>query len=179
MNCQRCGSVLDPTARTCPFCGLTTPHGAVASQMDEAAAQMNAQRRAFVDDQQRRIAIARNESSATTAMWVSLISVVLCCSPMGIVGAALGFKARSEANKLGAPPSSKTMIAIAIGLVGAIATACLLTFAWVSSTQEEEAADKRAAEIDKKIAPKLTAPTIDHDTACQLAESYLIHNGWD
>lgn len=73
----------------------------------------------------------------------------------------------------------KATIAIVVGLLGAFLTAVFLTFAWVKGTHDEEVASTRAAELDRKSASKVTAATVDHETACQLGESYLLRNGWD
>ncbi len=183
MNCQRCGATIDPGVHECPFCGLQTPAGAAAAQMAEMArlqnAQMQAQQNAFANEQRRRVAAATIESSATTAMWISLVGTLLCCSPMGIVGGVFGLRARSVAMKSGVAVPMKATIAIVLGLVGAVLTAGFLTFAWVKGSQDEETANARAAALDKKSASKVTAARLDHETACQLGESYLLRNGWD
>jgi len=62
------------------------------------------------------------ERAALTSVVVSLVGTVVCCAPVAVVGVILGVNARSRAARMGVPAPVNANLAVALGLVGALAS---------------------------------------------------------
>lgn len=178
-NCERCGAALDPTALTCPYCGLTTRAGVQAQQAQQQVAQSQAALGAQWQMQRERANQMEIASLGTQAMWWSIAGVVFCCLPLGVVGIVQGVRARGRAHaaKITAPGTATA--GFIIGILSCMTSIALFTYAAIDSQNEQDRANKRVAEIDKQLGKKPEAATLDHDTACLLGEQYTLKNSFD
>ena len=178
-NCERCGAALDPTALTCPFCGLTTRAGVQARAMEEQAAQSRAGLAQQWAMQQQRAAQMEVASLGTQAMWWSIAGLAFCCLPLGVVGIVQGLRAKSRAHAVNMAPPGAATAGFILGIISCMTSIALFTYAAIDSQNEQERANKRVAEIDKQLGKKPEAATLDHDTACLLGEQYTLKNSFD
>ena len=178
-NCERCGAALDPTALTCPFCGLTTRAGVQARAMEEQAAQSRAGLAQQWAMQQQRATQMEIASLGTQAMWWSIAGLAFCCLPLGVVGIVQGVRARGRAQTANITAPGTAMAGLVIGIISCVTSIALFTYAAIDSQNEQDRANKRVAEIDKQLGKKPEAATLDHDTACLLGEEYTLKNSFD
>ncbi|MGH7284751.1 MAG: hypothetical protein ACRELY_24770 [Polyangiaceae bacterium] len=178
-NCERCGAALDPTALTCPFCGLTTRAGAQAKTMQEQAAQSQAGLAAQWAMQRERAMQMEIASLATQAMWWSIAGVAFCCLPLGIVGIVQGLRAKGRAQAGNITVPGAATVGLVVGIISCVMSVALITYAAIDSSNEQDRANARVAAIDKQLGKKPEAATLDHDTACLLGEEYTLKNRFD
>jgi hypothetical protein len=181
-RCAHCGAVIDPLALACPFCRTVTAAGVTARQRDEherrsrAEWQAQAQAQAQYHDQ-----VAHNvrvAGAASQSLLWSILGSVLCCAPLGIVGIVMGVRARSLAAQRGLAAPAKAAVGLALGTLSTVGSIGFFVYAIVASQIEEGESKDRIAAIEKQLGSRVSAPTLDRETACGLAEIHALRNGW-
>jgi hypothetical protein len=179
MNCEHCGAKIDLGAHTCPYCKVTTAAGAAAQQRLEHEGRARAEWAAAAEHHQAVAAHARMTSTASHALGWSIGGLLLCCLPLGVVGAVQGFRARSMAATLRAPVPAKATIGLVLGILSSLTSIGGFTTAIIQSNHDQERTDARIAVLDKQTAQAVSAPVVDNSTACALGEAYALRNGFD
>jgi hypothetical protein len=178
VKCAQCGAMIDPLALACPYCRFTTPAGVVAHQRAEQERQSQAQWHAHAHYQHQVVANRRLDSASTQALVWSLVGIVLCCTPMSVVGIVMGARARTIAAQTSAPVPGKATAGLVLGILGALWSLGFFGWAMIQSQMDEEATGERIAAIEKRVGAKASQAALSHDTACDLAEVYALRNGW-
>jgi len=179
VKCAQCGALIDPLAHSCQYCRFTTPAGVAARQRAEADAQRRAQWEAHAQYNQQVVTHRQVESSSTHALLWSIAGTVLCCLPLGVVGVVLGVRARSLAGRLGTAPPARATIGMVLGALSCVLSVGMLVLGFVLAEIEKQEAEERIATIEKQLGARPSAPTLDRNTACGLAEIYALRNGWN
>ena len=178
-KCEQCGATIDPMAMACPYCHLTTAAGVIASQRGQAAAQAHAQWSAAVDFQKRQATETQILSAANQAIWMSIGGMILCCTPLGIVGVVQAVRARSMATAQKLEIPGRATIGLVLGICSCLLSVGIITAAAISSSHDTDRANARIAELDKQIGTKAANATLDRAVACDLAEQTALRDGWD
>jgi hypothetical protein len=180
MNCERCGATIDPLAHACPYCHLTTRAGVIAQQNQEAANRARAQWSAAVDFQKQRANEMQIQSTATQSVWLSVLGMVVCgCFPLGAAGIVQALRAKSMAAAQKMEPPPRAQIGLYSGIISVLFSVGICVAAFISSSHDQARADARTAEIDKQVGSKASDATLDHATACLLAEEAALKTGFD
>jgi hypothetical protein len=178
-KCEQCGATIDPMAMACPYCHLTTPAGVVASQRGQADAQAHAQWAAAVEFQKRQATQMQIMSAANQAILFSIGGMVLCCTPLGIVGVVQSMRARSMATAQKLEIPGRATIGLVLAICSCVLSVGLIIAAAINSSHDTDRANARIAELDKLIGTKSANATLDRAVACELAEQTALRDGWD
>jgi hypothetical protein len=178
VKCAQCGAMIDPLALACPYCRFTTPAGVAAHQRAEQERHSQAQWHAQAQYQQQVVANRRLDSASTQSLVWSLVAIVLCCTPMSVVGIVMGARARTIAAQTSAPVPGKATAGLVLGILGTLWSLGFFAWAMIQSQMDEEATGERIATIEKQLGDKASQAELSHDTACDLAEVYTLRNGW-
>lgn len=174
-TCTSCGARIDPSLHACPYCGTVTPAGAAARAHGALLEQQKA-RFAAEQEHARRVAeIASLGRSATAALYWSVAGLVFCCIPVpAVVALVLAYRTQATAKRLGVSVPVQTIVAYVFGALA------LLTFtsAAISATLDARRLAQRKEALAQRIEKGAGAPSLDHDTACALAELSLLQDGW-
>ncbi len=178
MPCDRCGAVLDPGALACPYCGAPTAAAAVHRQREAYDAAARAHWIATEEYRKAAAARARVESLATQAIVWGTIGAALSCLPLGIIGFVQGNRARAlaVANKL--PPPGRATTGLFFGVFSLLSSVGLVVWAGVAGSAQHKQADARIAELTREIGAHAAEATLEHATACELAEAYSLRSGF-
>jgi len=165
--CQRCGATLDPSARSCPYCGTTTAHAYALDQQREAQAfhaQQHAQASARARAEQEIVKQAR------IGLIVTALGFFICCLPVSMAGLALSVRAKMNARRyqLIAPPTST--LGLVLGIFGTLAVMAL----WVNYIFFVESKEERRAELDRRAAML----SLTKETACEIVKERLEDEGY-
>jgi len=179
MSCENCGATIDPSILACPFCQASTPAAAVARRRREQEAEARAQAAAATQQQIAAAARARLESTATQALGWSIAGLVVCCLPLAIIGIVQGLRARAMATAAQAPLPGKATVGLGLGVLATVTSIGIVTSILIDNDRKQRSADARVAVLEQKIGAQASAPTLDHDTACALAEIHARRSGHD
>lgn len=178
-TCERCGAVLPPDRDQCAYCGtVSAPARALVQQEASRRAHADAQHAAQVAVARQKLLSTTEQAASRALMW-GLLSFVFSCLPIFNVLSFLQFKrAQTAAREAGsALPTRAT-----VGLLCSAATAlfCVAGWVWVIITVRDDDArvEKRKTELSQLIAAHPAGPALDHAFACQLAEQYVLTNGF-
>jgi len=179
MKCQSCGAMIDPGAYECPFCKAPTPRAAeyrAAQERDAAArAQWDAQR-AW---QEQNVLRLKMEGAAKQSMLLSIAGIVVCCTPLGIGGIVQGVRAKKMAETLKTPAPGSATFGLVLGILSTLWSAGFLTWAMIQSHYDQESTQEHVAKLKQKVGDKAQAASLDHGTACALAEIHALETGFD
>jgi hypothetical protein len=179
MNCQECGAVLDPSALACPYCRAPTPVAARARDEEQRRASYEAAQHAYAAEHERRVGLDRLERAASTSLWTSLGSIILCCVPvLQAVSIAMYLRARSTAKALGVPVPAKATAGLAVSLATLLGGGAFMTWAFLRDRALATAAEERIAVLEKQTAASAQATSLDAPTACALAELHTLRDGF-
>lgn len=109
------------------------------------------------------------------ALVLSIGGLVLCCAPVGIIGAFLGFRGIRQAKAVGVGAPATGYLSIVAGVLSVLLTGGVTT-AYILDTQKQ--AD-RLSQLRKDFREKRQAATLDQETACAAAEINLLSKGYD
>lgn len=178
MKCQQCGALLDPSAIACPYCNAPTPAAAVARAQQEQKAQARAQWEAAAQYQQNVATTARMTAAGKQSVLFGALGVVICCAPLSIAGLVQAVRSRSLAASIHQPAPTNAKVGLALNLLAIVASVSFYTWAFVSDGQAEKANDQAVAALEAQVAASSKAATLDHATACKLAELKARRDGW-
>ncbi|MEW5742065.1 MAG: DUF4190 domain-containing protein [Myxococcota bacterium] len=100
-----------------------------------------------------------------------LLGVVgLCCFPFGIVAFVMGLMAFNQARREGRSAPGSAVASMVLGVLSLVFLAGFVGLGVKLAKERDDA----AAALDKKLAGKLDAATLDQETACDLARQFLI-----
>lgn len=178
VTCNRCGAELPFDAWECPYCRTLTAHGFARREAEAAAlrAQAEADRardHSFAEAQRAEAERSLQRSSRHALLW-SLGSLVLCCSPLALVGLVLGFRSRALARRVGLVIPTTATLGIVLALTQMALFGAAIAFAIYSQIQ----IDARLEQIDRELGTKPEQPVLSQPTACALAERHLLQNGY-
>lgn len=180
MPCERCGGQIQLGALSCSFCGAPTAAAArIQEQRLQAAAWSEAQ--AGAQERQRQaFAVAQMNAAASSSLTWSLVGLLFFCLPvLSIVAIVKGFRARTLAGSIRAPAPARAIVGLVVGAFTVLGFFGFWTFAIIESQKDvAEVADRRA-KMEKELADKVVLATIEHDTACKLAELHLLTEGFE
>ncbi len=185
-KCAQCGAGLAPGALVCPYCQVPTP-GAAAHEAEErrraewhqAHAAQAAAYSAQASHLERGAKIARMESAATTSLAMGIVSVVICCPPVfQAISVAMYFRARALARELATSVPARATAGLATSILSIAMFTAFMAWAMIRDSQLRSEADARATLLERQTSGMVTAPALDHATACGLAEMYVLRNGY-
>lgn len=176
-KCAQCGATLDPLALACPYCRLTTPAGVAAERQAEQQRAHAAAWQAHAQSQHVAGAARQVESTATQAFFFSLGGLV-CCVPLSIAAVVQGIRARGMAKRFGLPTPPRATWGLALGIAFGILSVGGLIAAGFQDSAEQDEANARIKALEATAAKSAAATTLDHATACALAEIYARKTGW-
>lgn len=179
MRCQHCGAIISDTALECGACRAPTPFAAAERARQAAHAQAHAYAAAQAHHQRVHAAQQRVDSAATQSIVLAVVSFVLCCAPTAIVGAVQGARARSMAREAGLVAPTRAIVGLVFSVVATLTSIAIFTWAIIDAQHGEERAAKRIAKLERASAEGVKATTLNHDTACALAEAHALKVGWD
>jgi hypothetical protein len=165
-QCPQCAAPLPQGAPKCGFCGVPTPWGAAFAAQQNQAAHLQA-------DREKRVRIARAESTAKTGMILALVGLPICCGPLALVGGALGWRGGQAARAEGAPRPVTSVIAMIVAGVSAL-TFCIAIVLFI---RDQQARAHHLTEVQARLAGKREGPALEAKVACDLVEEYLVQNG--
>jgi hypothetical protein len=114
---------------------------------------------------------ASNELSAKTALIASGLAFITCCFPVGIIGIALGVSARKKLAAVGRTTAPAT-VAIVLGVLSVLDfTGVFIKYRLDQKARGEQASGAAARAAEGRAKAELSA-----DTACALAESWLLQH---
>ena len=172
-RCAQCGAMIDPLAHACPYCQFTTPAGVAAHQQR----QHHAQWAAHATHQQMAAAVARMKSTSTQALVFGILGIVICCTPLGIVGIVQGVRARGMAREANAPVPGTATAGLVLSILSIVTSIAGIYFIDKGAKEDKAAAEQRAAAIDQRLGKRPEAKVLDRDVACGLAEAHLLREG--
>lgn len=178
MKCEHCGAVLAPNAQACGYCRAPTAVARQAQQQAQYEAQVRAQWSAATAHRERSAEQTRLHSTASYSMWWSIASVLICCTPLSIVGLVQALRAKAMAKRLSTPMPTNAVLGLVLSTLSLLTTCSFYTYAIISSNQDKAAADARSKALDEQSAAGSTNAVLSHPTACALAESYALKNGY-
>jgi hypothetical protein len=178
MKCQQCGAMIDPTVHACPFCKITTAAGVEARKREEWDAQQRAQWEAAQGAQQAAVGARQLDSTATWSLVCAGLGIVSCCTPFSIVGLVQGIRARGMAQRFRVPLPTKATIGLVLSIFSSVWSVSWITYGIIQSHYDQEAATERSEALQKRVAEKATQATLEHNTACALAEIYALQTGY-
>jgi hypothetical protein len=178
VKCAQCGALIDPLAHTCQYCRFTTPAGVAAHQRAEYEQRAQAQYQAHAQYQHQVVEQRRASGAANQALIWSIVGIVLCCTPLAIVGVVMGARARGMATRAGLPVPTTATAGLALGVFGVLSSLAFVIYMVVDIGRKTERRDARVAELEARLGDRPSAETLEHDTACGLAEVYVLRNGW-
>lgn len=114
---------------------------------------------------------ASSEPSAKPALIASGLAFVTCCFPVGIVGIALGVSARKKLAAVGRTTAPATVAIV----LGALSVVDFTGFA-IKFHLDQQAREAQAAGASSRAAEGRTQATLSAETACALAESWLLEH---
>ena len=109
------------------------------------------------------------DSTPMLAMVLSLVGV--CCFPLSVVGAVLGYLSMQKAKREGRPVSPLSWLSIGITGFALVIGAVVMAVGMKAQSDREG----RVEAVRKKLAGKLEGAALDQATACDAARAYL----WD
>lgn len=165
-QCPQCAAPLPAGATRCQYCGFVTPWGATYAATAQRAAAIQA-------DQAKRARIAKAEGTARTGMILALVGLPICCAPLSLVGAGLGFKGGNMAKAEGVPRPVTSVISMIVGAVSVVAFVGFL----IMYLQDQQAKDDRLSAVRARLKGKRTAAVIDAKVACDIVEEHLVAKG--
>ncbi len=179
MKCPACGAQLGATDPTCTYCGKVTAYGAhLDQQRQHHEAHLEAVRTHHERaEQHQRQAEARASLARTSrhALIWSLAGLVLCCAFVpSAVAVVLGFRARKMAHKYSLVLPVHATAGLALGVVGVLAGAAVITVGIVTNAQREERLEAITVELGNRAA----ATQLEQPVACLLAERRLLQGGY-
>jgi hypothetical protein len=179
VRCGRCGAVLGLDALECPYCKTVTARGVAERERferEQYAQQIAHQQQSAAAEHARRndvqAAVAR---AARLAIIWSVAGFLLCCSPLAIVGAFFGYRARSLAKAHGLVVPAGAVLGLVLGLVQLVLFAALMTWAVIQNIL----VDQRVSELDQQLLTPSAAAVLSQPTACLLAERQLLSHGFE
>jgi len=165
-QCASCHAPLPPGAFQCAYCKTATPLGMQqAHQQQHFAATAAAHRQ--------RINLTTVADNAKWSLIVSLIGLPICCAPLSLVGAFLGFRALRLAKAEQVAVPTRAYASIGIGA----ATTVLFAVALTAFILDAQATADRLAAVQKRLEGKREAEPLDPKVACDLAEERLLEAG--
>ncbi len=179
-NCERCGAGLPPDKDQCAYCG-TVHEGARAALHAEAAqrkreaAQANAQSAVM-----RQLMLSATEQASSRALLFGLLSVGFFCLPVFSAFAYVYFnKARDSAQKAGTPLPTRASVGLVLGILTGVLCICSWVYMIADMRADDAHAEARKTALNRQIAARPASPVLDHPLACELAELYLLSNGFE
>jgi hypothetical protein len=179
IKCEHCGATIDPGAYECPYCKAPTRLAAEARARQEQEAQARAQWDAQRGWQEQQVLGRQLESTAKQSLIFSILGLVTCCTPFGIMAVVQGFRARTMAQRIKAPVPGTGTAGLVIGFLGSVTSVVLIVIAMIQGHYDEQSAAERTTQLQKKVGDKANAAALDHTTACALAEIYALETGFD
>ena len=107
---------------------------------------------------------------AVPGLVMSLASLATCCAPIGLVGAVLGFLSLRSARELGLAKPLSGILAIVLGLASMVELGVVVHL----YKRDQAAKNGQAAQALARAESGRHAGTLDKETACALAEAYLV-----
>lgn len=108
--------------------------------------------------------------SATLALVMGIVSVPLCCAPLGILGGVFGFRAMSIAKQNNVETPARAIVALVLAGLSLLSTAGMIV-AYVVDSRDRAARTAAADEITKG---KLEGAALEPKVACALTEKALL-----
>lgn len=174
-TCERCGAGLDDSVARCPYCGTETPNAprlAAAAWQAQAYARTNT---LTIADQQRRQASVDVSKSSMLAFVLSLLGLLVCCTPLSIWALVAALRARAAAKRAEiALPGSAVVAFVLFGLHVVCAGGFTIWFIHDASVR-----NARIAELQPIIDARAGAPELAQPVACALAEQRLLKEGFE
>lgn len=168
LKCKACGAGLPDTADICSYCGVATDvaqlkaEEQIAADAERADAKTNAARESL------------GRTSTHALVW-SIVGMIVCCPPIpSIVGLVMSLRARKMARKYTLVLPATATAGLAMSLVGI----SIFTLFVIYIVTEERRVSARQSELAKIVDAYGAGPTLDERTACALAESRLLEDGW-
>jgi hypothetical protein len=177
MNCQHCGATIDPHVPVCPFCRVTTAAGAEQQQRQAQEQEALARWTAAQKHQQDGVTRAKMTSAATQAVVCGAAGLVLCCTPVAVVGIVQGARARSMAASLAAPPPMQATLGLFLSSFAVLSSIGWLSYAGIAGSHDKQATNAEATALEKSVAQQASAPVLAHETACTLAHIHFLRAG--
>ena len=166
-QCPQCSAQLPPGAPRCGFCGHVTPWGATLAAQEQRAAALNA-------DRDKRIRVAKAESTARTGMILALVGLPICCGPVSLVGGAIGWRGARLARAEGLPRPTTAVVAMVVAVVSTLGFCTGL----VMFIRDQQKKSEHTAEVQSRLQGKRDAVTLEPKVGCDLVEEYLVQNGY-
>lgn len=179
VKCHHCGAVIDPDVVTCPFCKVTTAAGIAARRREEHDHKNRAAWDAHASAQEKAAWQLRVANVARQSLFFSLAGFVLCCLPGGIAGVVQGLRARAIARKHNLTVPASATIGLVLGLVSLATSVSAFVYVSIEAEKDRARASARVAELELQIQPRAADAELTHETACALAEKYLLERGHD
>jgi len=178
VTCNRCGAELPLDAWECPYCRTLTVYGHQRREAEAAAARAHADAvlardHAFALSQREEAQRSLARSSQHAMLW-SLGSLVLCCSPLALVGLVLGFRSRALARRTGLVIPTTATLGIVIGFLQLALFGAALAFGLYADMQVKE----RVEQLNRELGQKPEQLVLTQGTACALAERHLLTEGF-
>lgn len=178
-NCERCGAGLPPRADQCEYCG-TVSAAARAAQQAEAAHHAEEQTRlnAQVAVLRQKFLSSTEQAASRALMW-GLLSFVFFCLPIPNVLSFLAFKrAQGSAREGGVALPTRASVGLVCSLITGLL--CIASWVWLITDIRADNArvEARKVELSRQIAARPAGAALDHRFACELAELYVLTNGF-
>ncbi|HEY2517618.1 MAG TPA: hypothetical protein VGI39_42405 [Polyangiaceae bacterium] len=178
MTCERCGASLPPGTAACTYCGAPTAEAEAIRRRAEESARASARSADAAYQKQSADARVRlTRLARQSALW-GVLGSLFCCTPAGVAGLVLGLQARRLATELRESPPVQAMLGLALGALSTVGSVAFVIWAVISVQGDKDRAAHRITELEKQVATSVRAATLDHPTACALAEVYALRNGW-
>lgn len=101
---------------------------------------------------------------------LSLGSLIICCFPVGLVGAFLGFRQFASAKAEGRSPPFQSFIAMLLGVASVFSFGFM---AW-QLKKDSDASKAQTAAVSEQVKEARKQATLDAKTACALAELWFL-----
>lgn len=179
IKCEQCGAVIDPSALECAYCKAPTRRAIEHQHRLEQEAQARAQWETQRSWQQEQVLGRQLASTAKQSLIFSILGLVTCFTPLGIIAIVQGFRARGMAQRLRASVPGTSTAGLVLGMLGCVTSVAIVAFGVTQTQHDEQAASERIAELSKQLGDKPAAAELAHDTACALAEIHARETGFD
>lgn len=178
--CENCGANLSPDVDTCGYCGTVslsiraTLHKERAREAGAAASEA-----AKIAETQRNAAAGIDRAASLTLFW-GLISPMCPFFPLPTLFAFLTFRrTRRAAIAVGTAVPPRAIVGLCVAALSAVASVAILVWAVIDVRADSARLEARKAELTARLSARAGAPILDHDTACEVAELYVLTTGFE
>ena len=179
MECAGCGADLGPTDVACRYCQRPTPYAAVHAREERARQERAAAAQAASVQRERSAAYTELDKLAKRSFIFSLLTLVTCGLPVFPILSILAWRrTRDLARRHSVDVPGRATFGLVLSSLALVLLPVSIVVGIVTDNASEARTAQRIGELETKVAATASAPTLDWQTACSLAELYALRNGY-